>query len=318
MAAGAIPNRRGEPVALPIEDYALIGDGHTAALVGRDGSIDWLCLPRFDSGACVAALLGSHEHGRWLIAPRDGVNEVRRRYRDGTLILETDFETESGAVRVIDCMPLSNERWDVLRIVEGLRGRVRMHMELVIRFDYGSIVPWVRRANGTLFATAGPDTLELHTPVPTRGEHMTSRADFEVGIGERVPFMLNYRPSYTPAQEPIDADETLASTEQNWLAWSQRCRCRGRWQAPVLRSLLTLKALIYGPPAESSPRRQPRCPSSPAACATGTTATAGCATRPSRSTPCCWPDTTRRRRPGGIGWCAPSRAVRLTCSSYTA
>ena len=147
---------------------------------------------------------------------------------------------------------------------------------------YGSIVPWVRRANGTLFATAGPDTLELHTPVPTRGEHMTSRADFEVGIGERVPFMLNYRPSYTPAQEPIDADETLASTEQNWLAWSQRCRYRGRWQAPVLRSLLTLKALIYGPPAESSPRRQPRCPSSPAACATGTTATAGCATRPSR------------------------------------
>jgi GH15 family glucan-1,4-alpha-glucosidase len=247
MAVGAIRNRRVETVALPIEDYALIGDGHTAALVGRDGSIDWLCLPRFDSGACFAALLGSPAHGRWMIAPRDGVNEVRRRYRDGTLILETDFETESGAVRVIDCMPLSNERWDVLRIVEGLRGRVRMHMELVIRFDYGSIVPWVYRTDGTLFATAGPDTLELYTPVRTRGEQMTSRADFEVGVGERVPFVLNYRPSYTPAQEPIDADETLLSTEHRWLAWSQRSRYQGRWQGPVQRSLLTLKALIYDP-----------------------------------------------------------------------
>ena len=232
---------------LPIEDYALIGDGHTAALVGRDGSIDWLCLPRFDSGACFAALLGSPAHGRWLIAPRDAVRRTRRRYRDGTLILETDFETETGAVRVIDCMPLSNERWDVLRIVEGLDDRVRMHMELVIRFDYGSIVPWVRRTNGTLVATAGPDTLELHTPVHTRGEHMTSKAAFEVGAGERVPFVLNYRPSYAPAQEPIDADQTLARTQTRWRDWSQRCTFQGRWQEPVLRSLLTLKALIFEP-----------------------------------------------------------------------
>ena len=164
---------------LPIEDYALIGDGHTAALVGRDGSIDWLCLPRFDSGACFAALLGGPEHGRWAIAPRGEVTAVSRRYREGTLILETDFETALGTVRVIDCMPLSNERWDVLRIVVGLRGCVAMSMELVIRFDYGSIVPWVRRRDGTLFATAGPDTLELHTPVHARGEQMTSRADFE-------------------------------------------------------------------------------------------------------------------------------------------
>ena len=161
---------------LPIEDYALIGDGHTAAMVGRDGSIDWLCLPRFDSGACFAALLGSPEHGRWMIAPRDAVRAVRRRYRDGTLILETDFETDTGAVRVIDCMPLSNERWDVLRIVEGLSGRVPMRTELVIRFDYGSIVPWVRQRDGTLVATAVPDTRELHTPVHTHGEQMTSRA----------------------------------------------------------------------------------------------------------------------------------------------
>jgi GH15 family glucan-1,4-alpha-glucosidase len=232
---------------LLIEDYALIGDGHTAALVGRDGSIDWLCLPRFDSGACFAALLGSPANGRWLIAPRDSVSNTSRRYRNGTLILETDFETESGTVRVIDCMPLSNQRWDVLRIVEGLSGRVRMHTELVIRFDYGSIVPWVHRADGALFATAGPDTLELHTPVQTRGEHMTSTADFEIGAGERVPFVLNYRPSHTPEQEPIDADETLMRTQSRWLEWSERCSYQGRWREPVLRSLLTLKALIYEP-----------------------------------------------------------------------
>lgn len=231
----------------PIEDYALIGDGHTAALVGRDGSIDWLCLPRFDSGACFAALLGGPENGRWLIAPRDGVHGVRRRYRDGTLILETDFETETGAVRVIDCMPLSNERWDVLRVVEGLRGRVEMHMELVIRFDYGAIVPWVRRSEGVLFAIAGPDTLELHTPVHTRGVQMTTQARFEIGAGERVPFVLNYRPSHWPACPPADAEATLSQTERHWLDWSQRCRFEGRWQEPVQRSLLTLKALIYEP-----------------------------------------------------------------------
>ncbi|AMM23567.1 glycoside hydrolase family 15 protein [Variovorax sp. PAMC 28711] len=232
---------------LPIEEYGLIGDGHTAALVGLDGSIDWLCLPRFDSGACFAALLGSPAHGRWLIAPHGAVSRTQRRYRDGTLILETDFETETGAVRVIDCMPLSNERWDVLRIVEGLRGHVQMHMELIIRFDYGSIVPWVHRAEGTLFATAGPATLELHTPVQTHGEHMTSRADFTVAVGERVPFVLNYRPSHTPAQEAIDADQTLAQTQTLWREWSQQCTYQGRWREPVLRSLMTLKALIYQP-----------------------------------------------------------------------
>ncbi|CAN5898121.1 glycoside hydrolase family 15 protein [soil metagenome] len=232
---------------LPIADYALIGDGHTAALVGLDGSIDWLCLPRFDSGACFAALLGNPGHGRWLIAPKGGVSRTRRRYREGTLVLETDFETESGAVRVIDCMPLSNERWDVLRIVEGLRGRVQMHMELIIRFDYGAIVPWVHRGEGTLFATAGPDTIELHTPVHTRGEHMTSTAGFEVGAGERVPFVLNYRPSHEPAQPTIDAEHALAQTQSRWCEWARRCSYQGRWREPVLRSLLTLKALIYEP-----------------------------------------------------------------------
>src|SRR5882672_278262 len=181
-----------KPMALAIEDYALIGDRHAAALVGRDGSIDWLCLPRFDSDACFAALLGEPRHGRWLIAPAAAAPKVTRRYRDGTLILETDFETSDGAVRLIDFMALSDDRRDVVRIVEGLRGRVPMHMELIIRFDYGSIVPWVRQVKGALVATAGPDTLELETQVATRGEGLTTVADFTVAQGERVPFTLNY------------------------------------------------------------------------------------------------------------------------------
>jgi len=234
-------------MALPIGDYALIGDCHTAALVGCDGSIDWLCLPRFDSGACFAALLGSPEHGRWLMAPAAGARKVQRRYRDDTLILETDFETEDGAVRVIDCMSLSSERWDVQRIVEGLRGCVRMRMELVIRFDYGTIVPWVRMTDDVLLATAGPDTLELHTSVQTRGEQLKTVADFEVSVGERIPFVLNYRPSHEAAQPPIDPEQTLRDTQAQWLTWSRRCRYQGRWRAQVLRSLITLKALTYQP-----------------------------------------------------------------------
>ena len=232
---------------LPIEDYALIGDCHTAALVGRDGSIDWLCVPRFDSGACFAASLGSPEHGRWLIAPADDVRNVGRRYRDGTLILESEFETDRGAVRVIDCMPLSNERWDIVRIVEGLRGRVRMRMELVIRFDYGSIMPWVRKTGGTVLATAGPDTLELRTPIRTHGEKMKTVAEFEVGAGERIPFVLTYRPSHVAMQPAIDAERALHETQQHWLAWAQRCSYPGRWRPAVLRSLITLKALTYAP-----------------------------------------------------------------------
>ncbi len=232
---------------LPIEDYALIGDCHAAALVGRDGSIDWLCLPRFDSGACFAALLGGPEHGRWLLAPHGAVRAVSRRYRDGTLILETEFETGDGAVRVIDCMPLSNERWDVLRIVEGLRGAVRMRSELVIRFDYGSIVPWVRRVDDVLQATAGPDTLELHTPVPTHGERLKTIGDFEIGAGERIPFVLNYRPSHEATQPAIDAEQTLRDSEARWREWSQRCSVTGRWRDAVQRSLITLKALTYLP-----------------------------------------------------------------------
>lgn len=248
---------------LPIEDYALIGDCHTGALVGRDGSLDWLCLPRFDSGACFAALLGDSAQGRWLLAPATAIQSVTRRYRDGTLILETDFETADGAVRIVDCMPLSGERWDVVRIVEGVRGRVPMRMELVIRFDYGSIVPWVRTIDGTLVATAGPDTLELHTDVPVRGEGMTSVAQFEIGAGECRSFVLNYRLSHQAAQNPVDAADALADTERWWRAWSSACTYKGRWNEAVTRSLITLKALTYEPtggivaaPTTSLPERQ--------------------------------------------------------------
>ena len=175
---------------LPIEEYAMIGDCHTAALVGRDGSIDWLCLPRFDSGACFAALLGAPEHGRWLIAPKAEIRSTQRQYRDGTLILETEYETVEGIVRIVDCMPVSDERWDVLRIVQGVSGRVAMSMELIIRFDYGSIVPWVQQVDDLLLATAGPHTLELRTKIPVHGENMKTVAEFYVSEGECVPFSL--------------------------------------------------------------------------------------------------------------------------------
>jgi GH15 family glucan-1,4-alpha-glucosidase len=253
-------------MALPIENYALIGDCHAAALVGNDGSIDWLCLPRFDSPACFAALLGNPGHGRWQISPVADVLGVQRRYRNDTLILETEFETCEGAVRVIDFMPLSNERWDVVRIVEGLGGRVAMRMELAIRFDYGSIVPWVRRDGGggdTLLATAGPDTLELHTGAEVHGRNMKTVAEFHVGKGERVPFTLNYRPSHQPTHEAIDPEAALTATESEWRQWSDRCTYRGRWRDAVVRSLLTLKALTYAPtggivaaPTTSLPEQQ--------------------------------------------------------------
>jgi len=232
---------------LPIEDYALIGDCHTAALVGCDGSIDWLCLPRFDSGACFAALLGGPEHGRWLIAPVAQVRNSRRQYRPGTLILETDFDTDEGSVRIIDFMSLSNERWDVLRIVEGLSGCVAMHMELIIRFDYGSVIPWVQRLDDTLLVTAGPDRLELRSSVAIHSENMKNMAEFRVSKGERMLFSLNYRPSYEATQPPVDPQQALAETESGWRKWSERCTYQGRWHDAVVRSLITLKALTYAP-----------------------------------------------------------------------
>jgi GH15 family glucan-1,4-alpha-glucosidase len=232
---------------LPIENYALVGDCHTAALVGTDGSIDWLCLPRFDSGACFAALLGRPEHGRWLLAPVARRPRVRRRYRGDTLILETTFDTDGGSVRVIDFMPLSDQRWDIVRMVEGVSGRVDMRMELIVRFDYGSFMPWVHREGEILLFTAGPDTLELAASVDLEGEHMKTVAKFPVCAGESQSFVLNYRPSYVPTQSTIDAKQALKQTERLWRQWSARCCYRGRWRKPVVRSLVTLKALTYKP-----------------------------------------------------------------------
>ena len=232
---------------MKIEDYAMIGNSRTAALVGRDGSIDWLCAPRFDSPACFAALLGTPGNGRWLLAPRQRVRRVQRRYRDQTLVMETDFLTEGGSVRIVDCMPPWEGRTDIVRIVEGLRGRVSMRMELVIRGGYGAIVPWVRRVDGALLATAGPDSLELRADVAVRGKGFTTVATFAVERGERVAFVLTHFASHLPRPLPIDPDAAVDATERTWLAWSGRCTYDGRWRDAVLRSLITLKALTYAP-----------------------------------------------------------------------
>jgi GH15 family glucan-1,4-alpha-glucosidase len=234
-------------MASPIEDYALIGDTHTAGLVSREGSIDWLCLPRFDSPACFAALLGERSNGRWLLAPAGPVREVRRRYEGDTLVLETEHHTDDGVVRVVDFMPPRQWDPDVARVVEGVRGRVPMRMELTIRFDYGSIVPWVRNVDGALHAVAGPDSVWLRTPVPVRGENWTTLADFTVAEGERVPFMLTWHASHRPAPRHIDPIRALGDTEAWWGEWASHVDYHGGWQDAVLRSLLTLKALTYAP-----------------------------------------------------------------------
>jgi GH15 family glucan-1,4-alpha-glucosidase len=232
-----------------IEDYGLIGDCETAALVGRDGSIDWLCWPSFDSDACFAALLGTSRHGRWLIAPADEIKSTSRRYWDNTLILETRFETESGTVAVIDFMPPRGNASDVVRLVRGIRGRVKLRMELVIRFGFGVDIPWVKKnPDGSgLLAICGQDMTVLRTPVETRGEDLTTVADFEVGEGETVPFVLSYGPSHLPVPAPIDPASALQDTEEFWTEWSSRCSYDGGNRDLVMRSLITLKALTYGP-----------------------------------------------------------------------
>ena len=230
-----------------IEDYGLIGDLETAALVSRDGAIDWLCLPRFDSGALFAALLGSSENGHWTIQPAGEFRSTSRRYRDDTLVLETELETDSGAVRLVDFMPPRETNPDLVRIVEGVRGRVEMRMELVIRFDYGSIVPWVRNLDGTLVAIAGPDAVVLRTPVEHEGRDLRTIASFTVAEGDRVPFVLRWFPSNEPPPEPVDPEEALAATIEFWEHWTETCSYRGRWHEAVHRSVLTLKALTYAP-----------------------------------------------------------------------
>jgi GH15 family glucan-1,4-alpha-glucosidase len=236
-------------MALDIEDYALIGDTQSVALVGRDGSFDWMCLPRFDSPACFAALLGDGRHGRWKLAPPDGVPvRSERRYRDGTLVLETTFTTPGGRVRVVDCMPPRDRTPDVVRVVEGLDGEVAMHLELVIRFDYGSIMPWVRRLpDGRLSAIAGADALVLESGVETHGEGPSTVADFVVRPGQRIPFVLSWHPSHEAPPPRTDALRAVEDTEAWWHEWSSRCSYQGPYRCVVASSLVVLKALTYAP-----------------------------------------------------------------------
>lgn len=230
-----------------IEDYALIGDCETAALVGRNGSIDWLCWPAFDSDACFAAILGTHENGRWLIAPSEDATAISRRYIGNTLILETRFETNGGTVALIDFMPLRGKASDIVRLVRGVDGTVKMRMELVIRFGFGANIPWVRRIDHSLMAIAGQDLIVLRTPVETRGENLTTVAEFEVKAGETVPFVLAYGPSHLDPPAPIDPEIALQETERFWQDWCGHCTRDGDYQELVLRSLITLKALTFAP-----------------------------------------------------------------------
>jgi GH15 family glucan-1,4-alpha-glucosidase len=230
-----------------IEDYAFLSDTQTGALVSRDGCVDWLCFPRFDSGACFASLLGDRENGHWKFAPAEEIKTTRRRYRGDTLILETEIETAEGAVRLIDFMPPRGKNPDIVRIVEGLRGSVRMKMELIIRFDYGQIVPWVRKKNGDVEAIAGPDALVLRTPIETRGEDLTTVAEFTVTQGDRIPFVLTWFASHEEPPRTIHPEHALKQTEEYWTSWSQGCRVEGPWRDAVMRSLITLKGLTYAP-----------------------------------------------------------------------
>jgi len=238
-----------------IEDYALIGDCETAALVSAAGSIDWLCLPRFDSPACLAALLGTPEHGRWRLAPAASEGKAKRSYRPGTLVLETIFDHPEGVVAIVDYMPVrqgmsdSSARANLIRIVYGRRGRIRMRMDLTLRFDYGATVPWVTRLTGEqgIRAVAGPAMAVLRTPVPLHGEDLSTVAEFTVEAGQAVPFVLTYSGSHLATPAPLDAFDELARTQRWWTNWSDQCVVGGDWHGPVRRSLLTLKALTYEP-----------------------------------------------------------------------
>ncbi|MFJ5830535.1 glycoside hydrolase family 15 protein [Streptomyces sp. NPDC093089] len=232
-----------------IDDYALIGDLQTAALVGRDGSVDWLCLPRFDSAACFAAILGDENNGHWQIAPKGATTCTSRRYAEDSLVLETYWETRTGTVKVVDFMPQRDRAPDLMRIVEGISGSVEMSAVLRLRFDYGSIVPWVRRSDGHRVAIAGPDSVWLRSEphVKTWGQQFSTCSSFTVGAGERVAFVLTWHPSHEPRPELIDPHEALELTLADWREWSARCTYRGPHREAVMRSLITLKALTYAP-----------------------------------------------------------------------
>ena len=230
-----------------IEDYALIGDLQTAALVSRDGSVDWCCFPRFDSGACFAAMLGGPDNGRWLLAPAVPIRSTSRRYRHDTLILESIYETDEGSIRAIDFMPPRGRAPDIVRIVEGLSGAVPMRAELVIRFDYGHIVPWVRRIDDALVAIAGPDALCLRSPIETRGEDMTTVSEFTLSPGERLRFVLTWFPSHEAVPEVTDPERALSDTEDYWLDWAGNLASAGDYHEAINGSLIVLKAMTYAP-----------------------------------------------------------------------
>jgi GH15 family glucan-1,4-alpha-glucosidase len=232
---------------LRLEDYGLIGDTHTAALVGRDGSIDWLCVPRFDSGACFAALLGKRETGRWLLAPAGRHRATARRYRDDTLVLETEFTTPDGAVRVVDCMPVTGDRPNVFRRVEGISGRVRMRSELVLRLDYGYVAPWIREVGRRASAIAGPDALTLDSDVEHQQEGDDLVAEFSVEAGEHVDLRLAWSTPRDLPPEQVDVAGGISATEQWWRKWVSNCSYQGEYREAVVRSLITLKAMTYGP-----------------------------------------------------------------------
>jgi len=234
-------------LASRIEHYAMIGDTQIAALVADDGSIDWLCAPRFDSGACFAALLGDENHGHWQIAPAAGGRATRRRYRDHTLVLDTEFDTPEGSVRITDFMPIRDQTVDIIRIVEGTRGHVPMRMHLTIRFDYGHIIPWVHDIGAALAAVAGPDALVLHTPVETRGVGHSTVADFTISHGQRLACSLAWYPSHKDVPHPRNATWSLTRTESWWHNWSKKWTYDGDWPEAVQRSVITLKALTYAP-----------------------------------------------------------------------
>jgi GH15 family glucan-1,4-alpha-glucosidase len=246
--------RRGGIVAALIEDYALVGDMQSAALISRDGAVDWLCVPRFDSAACLAALLGDERHGQWRISPAAAEGppsrrgQVSRCYQDSTLILQTEWQTAGGAVRVIDFMPPRTDQAPVLvRIVEGVRGAVEMECVWRLRFDYGKVVPWVRRVDHAIVAVAGPDSVWLRTPVRLIGHDLAHEASFTVRAGERVPFVFSWGPSHLGPPPEVDPDEALATTRRFWTGWVATCTYTGRHRDAVVRSLITLKALTYAP-----------------------------------------------------------------------
>ncbi len=247
MQGSVEPAKPGASAHLRLECYGFIGDLQTCALVGLNGSVDWLCLPRADSNAVFAALLGDEQNGCWRLAPKGAVRRSGQAYRKDTLVLETEFETDTGVVRVIDCMPPFGGHRALVRIVEAVRGEVEMAMLLVIRMDYGRTVPWVRTGQGGLVAVAGPDALVLRTSVPTQGEDLSTVANFNIREGDRRTFVLSWYPSHLTAPDPIDAIRVLERTELFWREWSSRCTYRGEWREAVVRALITLKGLTYAP-----------------------------------------------------------------------